>query len=58
MSLEKCIQYYLKLSSRKFPQHPCFTLVAFDMISKKRALNSAYFKLNLSESDIKKDPDR
>lgn len=52
VSFELCIQHYLRLSSHKFSKHPYFTLIMFDMISKRKEISNAYFELNISKSDV------
>ena len=51
VSFQQCCSHYLQLASRDFSNHPLFTLVAFDMISRARALNaiSVTCKINPSE---------
>lgn len=49
----KCIQLYLRHSSRKFSKHPWFCLVAFDFILKKRALTRGLFTVKLSGNETK-----
>jgi len=38
VSTEQCVPHYLQLSSRRFFNHSFFTLIAFDLISKKNAI--------------------
>lgn len=48
VSLEQWMSHYIQLSSRNCSSHPTFTLVAFDIVSRKRALTYQVFHV---ESD-------
>ncbi len=51
VSLEQCIKHYLSIYSRRFAQDDTFPLIAFDIVSRKRAMgqNSLMCKINPKE---------
>lgn len=51
VAMQKCCAHYIRLSGRHFAQHPWFSLVAFDSISRKRAIESTSISCTINPRD-------
>jgi hypothetical protein len=48
VGLEACIRHYVRLSGRMFARHPTFTLLVTDILSRRRAVQGAFFNVPTS----------
>ncbi len=54
VSLQECVKYYMNLSNRQFAQDESFPLIAFDIISRKRAKSHISLTCRLNPKEIEK----
>ncbi len=52
VSLQDCVKYYLNLSNRQFAQDESFPVIAFDIISRKRAMSHISLTCRLNPKEI------
>lgn len=48
--MEAAIDYYLRLSNRRFAQHPLFALYCYDLLAQRQMWNSAHLQSEFSPS--------